>query len=156
MHDGSIGQGDAWLKTQILDGYYQWAKSHNSLLILTFDEDATNTPTNQIATIFAGALVKPGNYPETNINPPDTRPPDGLITPTGTAMSHYNVLRTIEEMFGLPRLGGSANTPPLTDIFRPANASMLNNSTRLRTRTGHDGLIGGFIVSRTTKKKKTA
>jgi hypothetical protein len=152
MHDGSIGQGDAWLKTRILDGYYQWAKTHNSLLIVTFDEDANNTPTNQIATIFAGALVKPGNYPETNINPPDVRPPDGLITPIGTAMNHYNVLRTIEEIFGLPSLGGSANTPPLTDIFRPANASMLNNSTRLLTGTGNDVLIGGFIVAGQTKK----
>ena len=153
MHDGSIPQGDVWLKTRILDGYYQWAKTHNSLLIVTFDEDATNTLTNQIATIFAGALVKPGNYPETNINPPDARPPDGLITPTGTAMNHYNVLRTIEEMFGLAPLGGSANTPALTDIFRPANALMLNNSTRLRTGTGNDVLIGGFIVAGQAKKK---
>jgi phosphatidylinositol-3-phosphatase len=153
MHDGSIPQGDAWLKTRILDGYYQWAKTHNSLLIVTFDEDATNTLTNQIATIFAGALVKPGNYPETNINPPDARPPDGLITPTGTAMNHYNVLRTIEEMFGLAPLGGSAITPPLMDIFRPANASMLNNSTRLRTGTGNDVLIGGFIVAGQARKK---
>ncbi|MFL6519117.1 MAG: alkaline phosphatase family protein [Chthoniobacterales bacterium] len=153
MHDGSIGQGDTWVKTQILDGYYQWAKSHNSFLIVTFDEDANNTATNQIATIFAGALVKPGNYPETNINPPDARTPDGLITPTGTAMNHYNVLRTIEEMFGLAPLGGSANTPALTDIFRPANASMLNNSTRLRTGTGNDVLIGGFIIGGQAKKK---
>jgi hypothetical protein len=98
-------------------------------------------------------LVKPGNYPETNINPPDARPPDGLITPTGTAMNHYNVLRTIEEMFGLTPLGGSANTPALTDIFRPASASMLNNSTRLHTGTGNDVLIGGFIVAGQAKKK---
>lgn len=153
MHDGSVAQGDAWLKSQILDGYYQWAKTHNSLLIVTFDEDANNTPTNQITTIFAGALVKPGTYPETNINPPDARPPDGLITPTGTAMNHYNVLRTIEEMFGLTPFGGSVNTPPLTDIFRPANALMLNNSTRLRTGTGNDVLIGGFIVAGQAKKK---
>jgi acid phosphatase len=153
MHDGSIGQGDAWLKAQMLDGYYQWAKSHNSLLIVTFDEDANNTATNQIATIFASALVKPGNYSETNINPPDARPPDGLVTPTGTAMNHYNVLRTIEEMYSLTPLGGSANTPAVADIFRPANASMLNNSTRLRTGTGNDVLIGGFIVVGQAKKK---
>jgi hypothetical protein len=68
-------------------------------------------------------------------------------------MNHYNVLRTIEEMFGLAPLGGSTNTPPLTDIFRPANASMLNNSTRLHTGTGNDVLIGGFIVLGQTKKK---
>ena len=153
MHDGSIDQGDAWLKTNILDGYYQWAKTHNSLLIVTFDEDGTNTLTNQIATIFAGALVKPGNYPETNINPPDARLPDGWITPTGTAMNHYNLLRTIEEMFGLAPIGGSANTPPITDVFRFPDALMLNNSTRLRTGSGNDVLIGGFIIAGQMKKK---
>jgi phosphatidylinositol-3-phosphatase len=153
MHDGSIAQGDAWLKTNILDGYYQWAKTHNSLLIVTFDEDANNTPANQITTIFAGALIKPGNYPETNINPPDARPPDGLITPTGTAMNHYNLLRTIEEMYGLASIGGSANTPPITDVFRAPDTSMLNNSTRLRTGSGNDVLIGGFIIAGQTKRK---
>ena len=153
MHDGSVAQGDAWLKAHLFDGYYQWAKTHNSLLIVTFDEDATNTPANQITTIFAGALVKSGNFPETNINPPDARPPDGWITPTGTAMNHYNLLRTIEEIFGLAPLGGSANTPPVTDVFRPANVSMVNNSTRLQTGAGNDVLIGGFIIGGQTKKR---
>jgi acid phosphatase len=117
MHDGSIAQADAWLKSNILDGYYQWAKTHNSLLIVTFDEDGDNTLTNQIPTIFAGATIKPGNYFESNINPPDMRTPDGLITPTGTAMTHYNVLRTLEDMYGLAPIGGSVNTPSITDIF---------------------------------------
>jgi hypothetical protein len=153
MHDGSIAEGDAWLKANILDGYYQWAKNHHSLLLVTFDEDASNTPTNHITTIFAGALIQPGNYPETNINPPDVRPPDGMITPTGTAMNHYNLLRTIEEMFGLAPIGGSTNTPPIADVFRAPITSMLNNSTRLRTGTGNDVLIGGFIIAGHTKKK---
>ena len=154
MHDGSIAQGDAWLKTHILDGYYQWAKTHNSLLIVTFDEDGNNTLTNQIATIFAGAMIKPGNYFESNINPPDARPPDGgLIIPTGTAMTHYNVLRTVEEIYGLPPIGGSANTPPITDVWRASDALMLNNSTRLHTNSGNDVLIGGFIIAGQTKKK---
>jgi acid phosphatase len=153
MHDGSIAQGDAWLKTNILNGYYQWAKTHNSLLIVTFDEDGDNTVSNQIPTIFTGALIKPGNYPETNINPPDARPPDGLITPTGTAMTHYNVLRTLEAMFGLTPIGGSVNTPPVTDVFRAPDASMLNNSTRLRIGTGNDVLVGGFIIAGQAKKK---
>src|SRR5262249_31540516 len=42
MHDrppeASIPAGDAWLKKN-LDPYYQWAKTRNSLLILTFDEN---------------------------------------------------------------------------------------------------------------------
>src|SRR5262249_53396040 len=37
MHDGSIQDGDAWLQKH-LDAYYQWAKTHNSLLIVTWDE----------------------------------------------------------------------------------------------------------------------
>jgi acid phosphatase len=154
MHDGTIAQGDAWLKTHILDGYYQWAKTHNSLLIVTFDEDATNTSSNQIVTLFAGAMVKPGNYFETNINPPDTRPPDGgAITLTGTAMNHYNVLRTVEEIYGLTPIGGSANTPPITDVWRTSDSIMLNSSTRVRTSGGDDVSIGGFIIAGATKKK---
>ena len=42
MHNGkpkhSIPKGDAWLKKN-LDAYYQWAKKHNSLLIVTWDEN---------------------------------------------------------------------------------------------------------------------
>jgi phosphatidylinositol-3-phosphatase len=42
MHNGkpaqSILAGDAWLQ-QNLDGYYQWAKTHNSLLIVTFERE---------------------------------------------------------------------------------------------------------------------
>src|SRR5207237_6114256 len=97
--------------------------------------------------------VNTANSTEATINPPAARPPDGLITPTGTAMNHYNVLRTIEEMFGLIPLGGSANTPPVTDIFRAANSAMLNNSTRLRTGAGNDVLIGGLTIAGQQHKK---
>lgn len=42
MHNGkpahSIPAADAWLRAN-LDGYYQWAKTHNSLPIVTFDEN---------------------------------------------------------------------------------------------------------------------
>jgi hypothetical protein len=42
MHNGnpaqSIPAADAWLRANP-DGYYQWAKTHNSLLIVTFDEN---------------------------------------------------------------------------------------------------------------------
>jgi uncharacterized protein (DUF1501 family) len=39
MHDGSVGAADNWLKTNI-GSYATWAMSHNSLLIVTWDEDA--------------------------------------------------------------------------------------------------------------------
>ena len=153
MHDGSIARADTWLKTEILDGYYQWARTHNSLLIVTFDEDASNTSSNQITTIFAGPMVQPGNYFETNINPPDPRPPDGFITPTGTAMNHYNVLRTLTEIYGLAPIGASANTPPITDVWRVADSVLRNSSTRLQAGRADDVLIGGFIIAGSGKRK---
>ncbi len=121
MHDGSIQQADSWLKTNIIDTYLAWATTHNSLLIVTFDEDGDNTASNQISTIFAGANIHPGNYPETNLNasnPYLATPGDpGIQTPTGTAMNHYNVLSTIEDVYGLAHIGGSLNRPPVSDIF---------------------------------------
>jgi len=122
-----VSRGDAWLRAN-LDAYYQWAKTHNSLLILTFDENndrgkyqgLTNplvAPTgefqadlqNRIVTIFAGARVKPGDYGE------------------GSGVTHVNVLRTLEAMYGLPRSGaqqpnaaggGIADDFLITDVFR--------------------------------------
>jgi hypothetical protein len=32
--------------------------------------------------------------------------------------SHYGLLRTIEDAWGLPRLGGSARVGPVTGIWR--------------------------------------
>lgn len=96
MHDCSIGTGDTWLKNH-LDGYAQWAKTHNSLLITTFDED-NFTSVNQIYTSFVGANVKVGFQSSTQIN-------------------HYTVLRTIEDMYGLSALGNAANKQPITDAW---------------------------------------
>ncbi|OHV04763.1 acid phosphatase [Mycobacterium talmoniae] len=95
MHDGSITRGDTWLY-QNLSAYAQWAQANNSLLILTWDED-DNASRNQIPTVFYGAHVKPGTYVE--------------------PISHYNVLSTLEEMYGLPKLGLAARAPAITDIW---------------------------------------
>jgi hypothetical protein len=99
MHDGTdpttIVTGDAWLRTH-LDGYIQWAKTHNSLFVLTFDED-DSSQNNQITTLFLGPMVKGGTYSET--------------------INHFNVLRTLEDMFNLPHAGNSATATPITDIW---------------------------------------
>jgi acid phosphatase len=132
MHDGTVAQGDAWLLAN-LGAYYAWASNpaNNSLLILTTDEDGDNTATNQITTIFAGALVVPGNYYETDINllsPDVSRTSPGLPTLTGTAMNHWNVLATLEDMYGLARIGSSAGRPAITDVWavpEPASAALL-------------------------------
>jgi acid phosphatase len=96
MHNGSIQQGDSWLQTNLL-AYANWAINNNSLLIVTFDED-NGTKANQIATIFVGPMVKPGQYNE--------------------KINHYNVLRTIEDMYGLGYLGKSASATPITDVWQ--------------------------------------
>lgn len=96
MHDGSIQQGDSWLQTH-LQAYVTWAKTNNSLLIITWDEDQGTTG-NQIATIFVGPMVKPGKYSE-NIN-------------------HYNLLRTLEAIYGLPYAGKSASVTSITDVWK--------------------------------------
>ena len=95
MHDGSIAQGDAWLNRE-LSGYANWAVANNGLLIVTWDED-DGGPRNQIPTIIYGAHVQPGTYPE--------------------QINHYNVLSTLEQMYGLPKIGYAANAPAITDIW---------------------------------------
>ena len=101
MHDGTVLQGDGWLQ-QHLDGYVQWAETHNSLLIVTWDEDDF-TVSNHIPTIFVGPMVKPGQY--------------------GSTINHYNVLRTLEDMYGLPHAGNSATATPITGIWQGAPAA---------------------------------
>jgi hypothetical protein len=96
MHDGNILEGDTWVKNT-LGGYASWARTHNSLLVVTWDEDDF-TAANHMPTVFYGANVKPGSYGET--------------------ITHYNVLRTVEDMYGLPYLtSNDAGAAPITDVW---------------------------------------
>ncbi|MBF9069589.1 alkaline phosphatase family protein [Streptacidiphilus fuscans] len=95
MHDGTVAQGDSWLQNNI-DAYATWAKANNSLLVVTWDED-DYTENNQIPTIFYGANVVPGNYSET--------------------INHYNVLSTLEQLYGVAPTGNAATAPAITDIW---------------------------------------
>jgi acid phosphatase len=135
--DDSVRNGDDWLRKN-LGSYYRWAKTHNSLLIVTFDEDATHAglfgigltnpaasdieDQNQIVTIFAGAHIKPG-YEET------------------APVTHVNLLRTIEAMYGLPRSGRQqrraleadiSDEKVITEVFKPVRKTKRKN---VRTRS---------------------
>ena len=90
MHDGSIAEGDSWLKDHVA-GLLAWGAAHDTLIILTWDEgyDRANT----IPTILIGPMVKPGRY--------------------ATRIDHYNVLRTIEDMYALTPTGAAARVSPL-------------------------------------------
>lgn len=96
MHDGTIAQGDTWLKDNLSD-YASWAMTHNSLLIVTWDED-DGSQSNQIPTIFYGPMVRQGEY--------------------GEKITHDNVLATIEAMYGLTPLGNSASASPIKDVWQ--------------------------------------
>jgi hypothetical protein len=95
MHDCSIATGDAWLQAHI-DPYAQWARTHNSLLVLTWDED-DYSQSNQIPTLFSGALVIPGSYPE--------------------EIDHYTVLTTLEAIYGLTPIAGAATRSAITGVW---------------------------------------
>src|SRR5438874_419011 len=52
MHDCSVSTGDTWTRNH-LGTYATWAKAHNSLLLVTFDED-DRSASNRIPTLFYG------------------------------------------------------------------------------------------------------
>ncbi len=95
MHNCPVSTGDTWLRSH-LDGYARWAQTHASLLVLTWDED-DNSHSNQIPTVIVGAHVKTGTVTE--------------------RITHYSVLRTIEDMYDLPHAGASATAAPIADIW---------------------------------------
>lgn len=96
MHDCGVAAGDAWLRRH-LGGYARWAMTHDSLLIVTWDED-DGTIANHIPTIFYGQPVRPGRYRE--------------------RITHYSVLRTLEQAYGLRHDGHAATTRPITNVWR--------------------------------------
>lgn len=96
MHDGSIAQGDAWLKT-FFEPYIEWAKTHNSLFILTFDEGSYAEDGDHIITTFTGQHIIGGDYNE--------------------IINHYNVLRTLQDIYNLPHSGNTKTHYPILSVF---------------------------------------
>ncbi len=123
MHDGSITQGDTWLANNI-ESYRQWAETHNSLLIFTFDESDLGAlqadPNNQIITAISGQGVVDAKYNEAAIarfHLSNAAAPD-------TAIDHYNLLKTIEVLDGtandasnVAAFNSQTDIQPITDIF---------------------------------------
>ena len=103
MHDGEdpsrILRADTWL-FENLNNYIEWTKTHNCLFILTFDEDNYENG-NRIVTIFTGMMVNGGVYSD--------------------SINHYSVLRTIEDIYGLPYAGNAASALPITNCWKDVN-----------------------------------
>jgi hypothetical protein len=96
MHDCDVATGDQWARDN-LDPYVTWAKTHNSLLVVTFDESEGGDSSNHIATFLVGPMVRAGTS--------DQR------------VDHYTVLRMIEQMYQLDPIGEAANREPISGIW---------------------------------------
>jgi phospholipase C len=96
MHDCPVSTGDAWL-ARFLPPLLRSRQLANSAVFVIFDEsDSTDA---RVAALALGRVVRPGSR-------------------FAPAMSHYGLLRTIEDAWGLPRLGRSARVAPATGIWR--------------------------------------
>jgi hypothetical protein len=97
MHDCSIGEGDAWLRAfvpRILDSP-GWRSG--GVLVITFDE-GEEADDFRVATIVAAPGVGPGLRSD-------------------TAHTHYSLLRTIQEAWGLDCLAHSCTAGTLDEFF---------------------------------------
>jgi phospholipase C len=117
MHDGEtvaaeVRAGDCWMRAK-LAAYARWAQTHNSLLIVTWDEDSdekykircpaspitTTAPANHIPTIIAGQHVKRRSR-------------------STAAYSHHDLLRTILDMYGIAPFAGAASASDIAGVWR--------------------------------------
>lgn len=102
-HDTTAQVAGAWVKT-FLDETFTEKLRKGTLVIVTFDESAGNAD-NHIYTLFLGDMVKE----------PSQLNPDLLAR----RYTHYNVLRTIEDNFGLePLTANDRDAAPIRDIWK--------------------------------------
>ena len=94
-----LRKASTWLNKFLKDSIPLDQKMKGTLVIITFDESEYFEKTERIYTVFLGDMVKPGE-----------------ITKTYT---HYSVLRTIEDNFGLlPLNSGDGNAEPITEVWK--------------------------------------
>jgi len=91
MHDCSVATGDAWLQSWVpkitASPSYQ---SGDTVLVVTWDEDDSSAG-NHIPAIVVSPYTRAG-------------------TTSGTAFTHYSLLRTTEELLGITTYLGTAST----------------------------------------------
>jgi phospholipase C len=92
MHDCSVRTGDRWLAAKIPP----LLKLPSTVVFVVFDEGRSR---NHVPALALGTAVRPGAQ---------------VTSRTG----HYSLLRTVEDAWGLPRLGASASAAPITGIWR--------------------------------------
>lgn len=102
-HDTTVAVAGAWVK-KFLDDSFPEKLRKGTLVVVTFDESGGNED-NRIFTLFLGDMVKDASQQD----------PKAL----GKRYTHYNVLRTIEDNFGLePLTANDRDAVPITDIWK--------------------------------------
>ena len=102
-HDTSVTVAGAWVK-KFLDETFPEKLRKGTLVIVTFDESGGNRD-NRIYTVFLGDMVKSASQQD----------PAAL----GRLYTHYSVLRTVEDNFGLePLTANDRNASPITDVWK--------------------------------------
>ena len=97
-HDCSVKTGDRWLRRFLGKVFASREyRAGRTAVFLTWDEDDDGA-SNHIPTIVAAPSVRPGTRPSTRFN-------------------HYSLLRTTEEMLGLPLLGKAAKATSMRRAF---------------------------------------
>ena len=104
-HDQKLSYASKWLKSFLEPLLSDLVFMRGTLIIVTFDESdphSRDATVNHIYTVFLGPMVEFGKTILDNYN-------------------HYNVLRTIEENFGLCPLGeGDIGAKPITSVWKSA------------------------------------
>jgi phosphatidylinositol-3-phosphatase len=98
MHDCPVRVGDAWLRRFLPP----LLRVPEIAIFVTFDE--SYGAGNRVPALALGPLVRPGSR-------------------FAPALTHYGLLRTIEDGVGLPRLGRSARAGALTGIWKQGTAA---------------------------------
>jgi hypothetical protein len=94
-----LAKASAWLEGFLEPLLANPAFRRGTLVIVTFDESQGRNPENKIYTVFLGDMVKPGEF--------------------ASSYNHFNVLRTIEDNFGLGPLDeGDRGARPITEVWK--------------------------------------
>jgi phosphatidylinositol-3-phosphatase len=99
MHDCPVSRGDAWLRG-FLRPLLRSPELAHGVVYVVFDEGTGDAGGGgRVPALVLGPLVRPGAR---------ARMP----------LDHYSLLRTVEDAWGLPRLGRSRAARPITGIWR--------------------------------------
>lgn len=101
-HNTDVTYADRWLAHRFGPLLKEQRFTDNLLLVVTFDESKDDDTTNHIYTSLWGRNVRPGSTSDARYD-------------------HYSLLRTVEDVLGLGRLGqGDATAPAIAGVWQRA------------------------------------